>query len=80
MRVRRRMLQTLPARLRTPSAAAYVGLAPATLERLRAVGGGPAFIKLGPRVVVYEVAALDAWVNERGQRRGGMVPTGTPSA
>ena len=35
---------------------------PAYLERLRCTGGGPAFRKIGPRSVVYEAAALDAWV------------------
>jgi hypothetical protein len=48
--------------LRTPDAAQYVGLRPGTLERLRVVGGGPPYIKIG-RVVVYDVVVLDAWLD-----------------
>jgi hypothetical protein len=52
--------------LRTPAAADYVGLAPATLEKLRIVGGGPAYSKIGStRVVVYTTADLDEWANGR---------------
>lgn len=50
-----------PTRLRTPDAATHVGLAASTLEKLRVVGGGPVFMKLG-RAVVYDVADLDAWL------------------
>ncbi|AHG91862.1 hypothetical protein J421_4325 [Gemmatirosa kalamazoonensis] len=49
-------------------AAELVKLAPATLAKLRVVGGGPPYIKIGARVV-YEVADLEAWVAARGKRR-----------
>jgi predicted DNA-binding transcriptional regulator AlpA len=50
--------------LDTPGAAARVGLAAGTLEKMRVYGDGPPFIKLG-RAVRYRVSDLDAWVGER---------------
>ena len=50
--------------LRTPEAAEYCGSSTSTLEKLRVYGGGPAYIKMGSRVV-YEVAELDAWMSAR---------------
>jgi len=50
--------------LRTPEAAEYCGSSKSTLEKLRVYGGGPAYIKMGSRVV-YEVAELDAWLSAR---------------
>jgi predicted DNA-binding transcriptional regulator AlpA len=46
------------------AAAALTGLAPSTLAKLRCVGGGPPFIKLG-RKVVYRRADLADWLNAR---------------
>ena len=37
-------------RLRTPEAAAYLGLSPSTLEKLRLYGGGPVYYKSGPKI------------------------------
>jgi len=54
-------------RLRTPSAAEYLGLAVSTVEKLRVSGTGPRFIKAGPRAVVYDTRDLDAWLDERRQ-------------
>ena len=59
-----------PRALRTPQAAEYVGLSPHTLENLRSDGAGPQFFKIG-RVVVYDVADLDSWLDA--QRRSGHV-------
>jgi hypothetical protein len=56
-----------PRYLRTPDAAVRLGLSPRTLEKHRCYGTGPAFHKLGGRVV-YSVDALDAWA-ECGLRR-----------
>ncbi len=47
--------------LRTPDAAAYLGIAAGTLENKRYSGGGPRFRKLGKRTVVYLPDDLDAW-------------------
>lgn len=41
-----------------------IKVATATLNKARSVGGGPAFLKFG-RAVMYERAAIDAWVSER---------------
>jgi len=54
-------------RLRTPSAAEYLGLAVSTVEKMRVAGTGPRFIKAGPRAVVYDTGDLDAWLDERRQ-------------
>jgi predicted DNA-binding transcriptional regulator AlpA len=54
-------------RLRTPEAAAYVGLSASTLEKFRLTGAGPAYSKAGPKIVVYRPEDLDAWLNS--QRR-----------
>lgn len=46
--------------LDTEGAARRLGLSASTLEKLRCLGGGPAYLKLGRRVV-YEPTDLDAW-------------------
>jgi hypothetical protein len=46
------------------AAAALTGLAASTLAKLRCVGGGPPFIKLG-RKVLYRRADLADWLNAR---------------
>ena len=46
----------------TAGAAAALGLSPATLRKYRVRGGGPAFVRLGSRVV-YRRADLEAWVD-----------------
>ena len=51
--------------LRTPEAATYVGLRPATLERMRATGRGPRYLHLGGRAVGYDIQDLDSWLDER---------------
>ena len=56
-----------PQYLKTPDAAARLGLSPRTLEKHRCYGTGPNFHKLGGRVV-YSIDALDAWA-ELGRRR-----------
>lgn len=54
-------------KMRTPAAARHVGLAAATLTKLRCIGGGPKFTRLG-RAVVYELADLESWVASQGKR------------
>jgi hypothetical protein len=65
----------------TPEAAQYVALSPKTLEKLRCIGGGPEFVRLGGgagggRMVRYEREALDRWI-ARGRRR---TTSDTPNA
>jgi len=50
--------------LNCEQAGAHLNLSPRTLEKLRTLGGGPRFSKLGRRIV-YKVADLDAWAESR---------------
>ena len=53
----------IPGRMmRAPDAAAYLGLSPSTLAKMRVRGDGPVYAKAGPRVVVYAVEDLDAYL------------------
>ena len=65
-----------PRYLRTPEAAVHLSLSATTLEKHRCYGTGPAYRKLGGRVV-YAIDELDAWV-ELGRRSSTSDPgTGT---
>jgi predicted DNA-binding transcriptional regulator AlpA len=55
-----------PRFLRTPEAARFLGLSGRTLEKHRTFGTGPAYKKIGGRVV-YALSDLQAWAN-RGSR------------
>ena len=52
-------------KLRAPAAAEYLGLSPSTLAKMRLRGDGPAYSKVGPRIVVYDLADLDSYVASR---------------
>ncbi|MBN8279037.1 MAG: helix-turn-helix domain-containing protein [Gammaproteobacteria bacterium] len=45
-------------------AAAFLNLSPRTLEKQRVLGNGPRFRKFGRRVL-YALADLEAWADER---------------
>ena len=63
----------LPPRfLRTPEAADFLGLSSRTLEKHRTYGTGPAYRKLGGRVV-YALDDLKAWAD-----RGAVTSTSDP--
>ena len=51
--------------VRVNEAASYLGLSPSTLAKMRLRGDGPAYSKSGPRVVVYAVTDLDAYLAAR---------------
>jgi excisionase family DNA binding protein len=53
--------------LSTAQAAFYVGLSRRTLEKMRVVGGGPAYRKHG-RYVRYHINDLDAWSMGRAKK------------
>jgi len=53
-----------PRYLTNDEAAHYLRLSPRTLEKQRVMGGGPRFRKFGRRVM-YAVADLDAWADQR---------------
>ncbi len=65
-------VEILPAkvRFRSDEASAYLAgthgipISPRTLDKLRSVGGGPAFQKFN-RAVLYHRDALDAWASEK---------------
>ena len=47
--------------MNTRQAAEHCNLSPRTLEKLRIVGGGPHFVRLGG-AVRYQVEDLDSWI------------------
>ena len=53
--------------LNTNQAAEKLGISPRTLEKLRVVGGGPVFMKLGRRVL-YDPKDLHDWSQARRRR------------
>ncbi|MBP7002281.1 hypothetical protein [Amaricoccus sp.] len=42
-----------------------VAMRPSTLAAMRTRGGGPAYLRLNARAVVYPLDLLDAWLDER---------------
>jgi predicted DNA-binding transcriptional regulator AlpA len=55
-------------KLRTPDAADYLGVGKSTLDKLRMTGDGPVYSKLGGRIVIYDVADLEAYAAARRRR------------
>jgi predicted DNA-binding transcriptional regulator AlpA len=55
------------------AAAAHLTLSKSTLDKLRLTGGGPPFMKLGSRRVVYDLDELDAWATQ-GRRQNTSAP------
>jgi hypothetical protein len=58
-------MDSLPSLLRTKEAAARVGLAETTLEKLRCLGGGPPYYKVSRKRVVYDASELDSWARSK---------------
>lgn len=56
---------TAPALLTVRQAAARLGLAKSTLDKMRTKGKGPRFVKSTDRAVRYDPIDLDAWVANR---------------
>lgn len=61
------MSDTVPRYLDTVRAAAWIGLSPKTLQRMRVTGDGPLYAKWGRRVI-YDRFDLDDWVAGRKRR------------
>ena len=61
--------------LPTPAAAEFLGVHRSFLDRRRTEGGGPAFIRLSARKIVYARSVLDAWIAEH--KRTSTSDTGT---
>ena len=55
---------SIPRPLTTREAAERLGVAKGFLEKLRMIGGGPPFLKVGHKVV-YERDTFEAWVSAR---------------
>jgi predicted DNA-binding transcriptional regulator AlpA len=53
--------------LRNPEAASYMRVAPQTLAKMRCDGSSPPYIKVG-RLVLYDVAEIDRWLDQRCRR------------
>jgi hypothetical protein len=53
--------------LNTEQAAKYAGFKKTTFNKLRSVGGGPLYSKVGGRVL-YAVQNLDAWIKQDERR------------
>ena len=51
--------------MRTPEAAKYCSLSASTFEKLRMYEQGPRFRRVGPKIIVYDRADLDAWIDGR---------------
>ena len=53
-------------RITVEEAASYVGLAKSTLDKFRCYGsGGPTFLKVSSRRVVYDTRDLDSWLESK---------------
>ena len=55
--------QVVPAAVREPDAARYIGRSRAFLKKTRLVGGGPAFVRVR-RSITYRLADLDRWLDQ----------------
>lgn len=64
-----------PRMLSTPEAARFLSLSGRTLEKHRTFGTGPAYRKIGGRVI-YSIGDLQAWA-DRGARTSTTEPTGS---
>jgi excisionase family DNA binding protein len=51
--------------LTTPEAAAYLRVSKSYFDKLRVYGGGPEFIRLGKRKILYRKSDLDLWADQR---------------
>jgi hypothetical protein len=66
-----RAVKGLRRTLRTADTARYLGLSASLLRKYRAMGRddpgvhGPAYIKVSANIVLYEIAALDDWLDVR---------------
>jgi hypothetical protein len=62
--------------LRTTDAARYLGVSPSLLRKMRSrgpadpLGVGPAYIRLSPSLIVYEISVLDAWLDAHSLQAG----------
>jgi predicted DNA-binding transcriptional regulator AlpA len=55
-------------RLSVQAAAEFLGVHRSFLDRRRVEGGGPEFLQLSSRKVVYERATLERWIDAQRRR------------
>jgi hypothetical protein len=65
----------VPAVLREPDAARYLGMSRAYLKKARLFGRGPAFVRVH-RTIAYRTTDLDAWLESHVVRTSEQVETG----
>ena len=51
--------------LTVKEAARHLRVSKSYLDKLRVYGGGPAFLRIGKRKILYAVSDLDAWAASR---------------
>jgi len=51
--------------LTTPEAASHLRVSKSYLDKLRVYGGGPEFMRLGKRKILYRRSDLDLWAGRR---------------
>ena len=51
--------------LRRREAARYLGCSPGFLEKHAVAGGGPPFIRISARLILYRRSDLDSWLADR---------------
>lgn len=51
--------------LKEAAAAERLGVRPRSLQRWRQLGTGPAFTRMGPRLIAYRESDLDSWTSGR---------------
>jgi excisionase family DNA binding protein len=56
---------TTAALLTVTEAAKYLRVSKSFLDKSRVSGGGPEFIRVGKRKILYRTSALDFWANAR---------------
>lgn len=65
--------------LSVAEAARRLSLSQSYLNKLRVTGGGPVFVKFGPRRVAYRPADLDAWIAGMVRASTGEAEAGAPA-
>ncbi|GLI23436.1 hypothetical protein GGQ86_003028 [Xanthobacter flavus] len=59
------MIESKSPYLTISDASKYLRLAPITLAKMRTYGGGPAFIRLSAKHIVYRIDDLEHWASAR---------------
>lgn len=54
-----------PIAVKSSVAASLIGIAPQTLNNWRVQGKGPRYACVGANLVVYRIADIEAWLDER---------------